>query len=80
MPEMSGWELTEALKANDRSISTIPIVALTAHAMTGDRNRALVMGFHHFMTKPIRPESFIQELFMMLADDLPELRKSLSSE
>src|SRR5947208_2708362 len=52
MPEMSGWELVQALK-KDRPTLEIPIIALTAHAMEGDRNRAIAAGFHNYLTKPL---------------------------
>ncbi|SRR5258706_11698155 len=74
MPEMNGWELTKALKLSDRGISEIPIVALTAHAMTGDRSRALQMGFHNYLTKPLVPEAFVNQLLELLVDDIPELK------
>src|SRR5215510_10718629 len=41
MPEMSGWELIEAIKKEDRELAAIPVIALTAHAMSDDRRRAI---------------------------------------
>lgn len=72
MPEMSGWEVIEQLKL-DRATSSIPVVALTAHAMTGDRQKAIEMGFHNYLTKPLYPETFVMELLNLLTDDIPEL-------
>jgi CheY-like chemotaxis protein len=73
MPHMSGWELANTIK-NDRTLMEIPVVALTAHAMRGDREKALAAGFHNFITKPIVPENFVSQLLTILAFDMPELR------
>ncbi len=67
MPEMSGWEMVHILK-NDRATMDIPVIALTAHAMTGDRERALAAGFHNYLSKPLRPETFINDLLKLIAD------------
>ncbi len=58
LPEIDGWEATRALKTDSRT-SHIPIVALTAHAMVGDRERALQGGCDDFATKPIDFASLI---------------------
>ena len=52
LPEIDGWECTRRLKADD-STKHIPVIALTAHAMVGDRQRALDAGCDEFDTKPI---------------------------
>jgi len=77
MPEMTGWDMVGVMK-NDRALLDIPVVALTAHAMAGDRNRALAMGFHNYLTKPLRPETFVSELLMLLIADIPELGQALN--
>jgi CheY-like chemotaxis protein len=51
LPEMNGWEATRALKANG-STASIPVVAITAHAMVGDREAALAAGCSECLTKP----------------------------
>lgn len=76
MPEMNGWDMVNTLK-NDRTLLDIPVVALTAHAMEGDRTRAMATGFHNFLTKPLKPETFVQELLTLLKDDIPELAQSV---
>ncbi len=52
LPVMDGWEATRRIKA-DRMLSHIPIIALTAHAMQGDEERALGCGCNDYISKPI---------------------------
>jgi two-component system sensor histidine kinase/response regulator len=60
MPEMDGFEAVAAIRAREKaSGGHVPIVAMTAHAMIGDRERCLASGFDGYVSKPIRP----QELF-----------------
>ncbi len=54
MPVLNGWEVAHRLKA-DPATRTIPLVACTAHAMAGDRERALATGFDGYLAKPYRP-------------------------
>ncbi|HXL18823.1 MAG TPA: response regulator [Streptosporangiaceae bacterium] len=51
LPEMNGWEATRALKA-DPAVAGIPVVAVTAHAMVGDRETAIAAGCAECVTKP----------------------------
>jgi two-component system, cell cycle response regulator DivK len=51
LPEMNGWEATRALKA-DPQLAHIPVVAITAHAMVGDRETAIAAGCAECLTKP----------------------------
>jgi CheY-like chemotaxis protein len=67
MPEMSGWDLLNALKI-DRTTLDIPVIALTAHAMEGDRHKAIAAGFHNYLIKPLNPETFINDLLHVVMD------------
>jgi CheY-like chemotaxis protein len=52
MPEMDGWEATRLIK-KDPLTSSIPLIAVTAHALSGDRARALKAGCDDYITKPM---------------------------
>jgi signal transduction histidine kinase/DNA-binding response OmpR family regulator len=56
MPEMGGFEATAAIRAADRDRDApLPIIAMTAHAMKGDRERCLAAGMDEYITKPLDP-------------------------
>ena len=65
LPVMDGWEATRQLKANPETRS-IPVIALTAHAMAGDRDRALEAGCDEYDTKPIQLPSLLEKIQALL--------------
>ncbi len=68
MPEMDGLEATAAIRANeDGTDRHIPILALTAHALTGDRQRCLDAGMDGYLAKPIQTAQLLQALADVLA-------------
>ncbi len=70
MPVMNGWEVIDAMK-KDRALMDIPAIALTAHAMSGDREKAFAAGFHNYLSKPLTVDSFVHDL-LSLVIDLPQ--------
>jgi CheY-like chemotaxis protein len=63
MPEMDGLKATTIIRKEEKKTGKHqPIVALTAHAMTGDRDRCLTAGMDGYLTKPIRPQELDQLL------------------
>jgi two-component system cell cycle response regulator len=67
MPVMDGWTMISELK-RDLATHTIPAIALTAHAMVGDREKAVAAGFHNYLTKPLTPSTFMKDLVRLLTD------------
>jgi len=65
LPIMDGWEATRRIKANDK-LQNIPIIALTAHAMSGDREKALQAGCEEYDTKPIDFPRLIEKINVLL--------------
>jgi CheY-like chemotaxis protein len=61
LPNVDGWEATRRLKANDKT-RHIPIVALSAHAMVGDRETALDAGCDDYDTKPVEFERLLDKI------------------
>ena len=65
IPGIDGWEVTRRLKADART-KTVPIIALTAHAMRGDEERARDAGCDHYLAKPISPKKVVEEVRKIL--------------
>jgi CheY-like chemotaxis protein len=65
LPRMDGWTATRQLKA-DPDVHDIPVIALTAHAMIGDRERALAAGCDDYVSKPINIRELAAKLRQLL--------------
>lgn len=66
LPIMDGWEATKNIKANT-STKSIPIIALTAHAMSGDREQAMKAGCDDYDTKPIDLPRLLTKIEVFIA-------------
>jgi two-component system cell cycle response regulator len=66
LPGMNGFEVLAVLKAEPQ-LAGVPVLAVTALAMAGDREKVLAAGFDGYISKPIEPESFVAELEAFLA-------------
>lgn len=67
LPVMDGWEATRRIRS-DRALEHIPIIALTAHAMKGDEERALDCGCHDYLSKPIDEDILFEKIRELLPD------------
>jgi two-component system, cell cycle response regulator DivK len=65
LPELDGWEATQRLKA-DPATCAIPIIALTAHAMAADKEKALAAGCDDYDTKPIELSRLLEKMQRLL--------------
>jgi CheY-like chemotaxis protein len=66
LPEIDGWEATRRLKSGE-STNRIPIIVLSAHAMSKDRELALAAGGDEFDTKPVRFDGLLAKIELLLA-------------
>ncbi|NDJ35186.1 MAG: response regulator [Chloroflexi bacterium] len=69
MPVMDGWEMLKRLRADDR-YRDLPVIALTAHAMVGDAEKALQAGFDGYVTKPFILQNLIDDIKAILSQEI----------
>ena len=65
LPVLDGWEATRAIKADAR-LKHIPVIGLSAHAMSGDRQKALTCGCNDYLTKPLDDDLLMEKLNLIL--------------
>jgi two-component system, sensor histidine kinase and response regulator len=72
MPELDGLEATRLIRDHERhSGRHVPIIAMTAHAMKGDRARCLAVGMDEYVAKPVRERQLLMALRSVLGDEVP---------
>ena len=71
LPVMDGWEAAQHLKSNDAT-KQIPVIALTAHAMHGDEERARACGCDDYIAKPIDEDQLFEKLQTLLFENSEE--------
>ena len=69
LPEMDGWEVARRLKA-DEATQTLPVIAVTAHAMVGDREKGLLAGCDEYITKPLDFTVLLDKIESLLCKEL----------
>ena len=70
LPQIDGYEATRRIKANGPT-ATVPVIALTAHAMTGDREKTLEAGCDDYDTKPVELPRLLGKIEALLAKKAP---------
>jgi len=75
MPKVNGWEFADRIKG-DPTLKSIPLIAVTAFAMVGDRERVLAAGFDGYIAKPIEPETFVASVEAFLPAELRAVRST----
>ena len=71
MPILDGLETTRAIRRDGRWVN-LPIVAMTAHAMTGDKERCLKAGMDAYLSKPLKAATLIATIEQFLSDGAPK--------
>jgi signal transduction histidine kinase/DNA-binding response OmpR family regulator len=78
MPDMDGFELTAAVRAREAGGPRLPVIAMTAHAMTGDRERCLAAGMDDYVSKPIRDEDLLAAIRRAAPCPVPLVEETLA--
>ena len=65
LPVMDGWEATRRVKA-DETTRAVPVIGLTAHAMSGDREKAIEAGCDDYDTKPVEFDRLLEKMLRLL--------------
>lgn len=73
LPEMDGYQVANELR-QCKDLDQIPIIAVTSHAMVGDREKAMAAGANGYIEKPIDPDNFIQRMELNFNEELKRRR------
>ncbi len=68
LPKLNGYEIAAQLKS-DTNLSKIPLIAVTAYSMVGDKNKIVSAGFNGYIPKPIDPENFVKQIEEFLTSE-----------
>lgn len=82
MPVMDGYEALNAIRNSDSAIKNIPIIAITAFALTQDKDKIMVSGFNGFLVKPVQKEHLFNEMsrFLKTAENAGSLSSAITEE
>jgi two-component system, cell cycle response regulator len=78
LPKLDGYELARQIRRNPE-VSHLALVAVTAYAMRGDRDRVMASGFNGYITKPIIPEEFVSRAEEFLSEKLRSVARPLAN-
>jgi len=76
LPEMDGYEIARKLRQRN-DLDHVPIVAVTSHAMVGDREKVMASGATGYIEKPIDPDNFVQQMESYFSEELLQRRNQL---
>jgi two-component system cell cycle response regulator DivK len=79
MPGINGWEATRTLKRNPETCD-IPVIALSAHALAGEREKAIAAGCDEFDTKPVEFDQLVGKMRRLLARQIERLLRQEPTE
>lgn len=78
MPDMDGFELTAAVRAREAGGPRLPVIAMTAHAMKGDRERCLAAGMDDYVSKPVRDEDLLAAIRRAVPCPVPAVEETIA--